>query len=261
MAVIEPFKPAPWLKNAHLQTLWPFCLRSHPKPAYRRQRIELPDGDFMDIDWLDPAGKSKPKAITVLVHGLQGSSQSHYIRGMGTALSRSGFQVAALNFRGRSGELNRRAIFGHAGHTRDINFIIRKLTKDFPGRRITIVGVSLGASMVLNWLAKEKNAPRLINSAVVISTPFLLDQSARKMSDGFSRVYQFYLILSLKKSIASKLKKMPLPGILDHWKTSRTFFEFDDAVTSRLHGFGSVQTTIINRQVQKTSLLPLRPRC
>ena len=240
MADFEPFKPAPWLNNAHLQTLWPFCFRNYPKPAYRRTREELPDGDFIDIDWLDPVDKNKTKAITLLIHGLQGSSQSHYIRGIGSALCSADFQTAALNFRGRSGELNRLAIFGHAGYTSDINFIVNKLKRQYPDRLITIIGVSLGASMVLNWLAKEKMASKLIHSAAVISTPFLLDKSARQMSIGFSKVYQYYLILSLKKSVRNKLRKMPLPGILNQWTQSKTFFEFDDAVTSRLHGFKDV---------------------
>ena len=240
MTDFEPFKPAPWLKNPHLQTLWPFCFRRNPKPAYRRQRIELADGDFIDVDWLDCVNKSAIKGITLLIHGLAGSAQSHYIRGIGTALQRNNFQVAAINLRGQSGELNRLPIFGHAGHTDDINFIISKFSQDFPDYPITIMGVSLGASMVLNWLAKEKPDSHLLNCAVVISTPFLLDKSSRRMSIGFSKVYQHYLIINLKNSIKTKLKKMPLPPILDRWMQSKTFFEFDDAVTSRLHGFKDV---------------------
>ena len=240
MIDFEPFKPAPWLKNAHLQTLWPFCFRRHPKPKYQRQRIELPDGDFIDLDWLACADKTRTKAITLLIHGLQGSSQSHYIRGIGKALQSANFQVAAINFRGQSGESNRLPIFGHAGHTQDIDFIVKQLKKNFPDKPITMVGVSLGASMVLNWLAKEKPNADLVHSCAVISTPFLLEQSAKRMSIGFSMVYQSYLIFSLKRSIALKLKKMPLPGILENWKQSKNFFEFDDAVTSRLHGFEDV---------------------
>ena len=240
MAEYEPFKPAPWLKNAHLQTLWPFCFRHHPKPAYQRERVELPDGDFIDIDWIKPAAIRNPKAITLLIHGLQGSSQSHYIRGIGNALQQQNFQVAAINFRGRSGEMNRLPVFGHAGHTEDICYIVNKLKTDYPNRPITIVGVSLGASMVINWLANDQSASKLIHSAVVVSTPFLLDKSAKRMSIGFSRIYQNYLILNLKNSIRKKLTKMRLPGILDQWPKSKTFFEFDDAVTARLHGFKDV---------------------
>lgn len=240
MAETGPFQPAIWLKNGHLQTLWPFCFRHRPNPAYRRERVELPDGDFIDIDWLDGTDTPATQAIALLIHGLQGSSQSHYIRGAASALCKAGYKVAAMNFRGRSGEMNRTAVFGHAGHTGDINFIVDKLHRDFPDLAINIMAVSLGASMVLNWLAKDKRAASLVQCAVMISVPFLLDKSAERISQGFSRVYQFYLILSLKNTIASKLKKMHLPGILPDWRQSRTFFEFDDAVTSRLHGFEDV---------------------
>ena len=214
MADFTPFKPAPWLKNAHLQTLWPFCFRHYPKPDYRRERVELPDGDFIDIDWLESEDTHNSKAVTLLVHGLQGSSQSHYIRGIGSALHNAGFNVAALNFRGRSGEMNRLAIFGHAGHTEDIDFIVGKLKQQYADHHISILGVSLGASMVLNWLARENSASKLIHCAAVVSTPFLLNESAKQMSSGFSKIYQFYLILSLKNTIKKKLKNMPLPGII-----------------------------------------------
>lgn len=254
MAEFEPFKPAPWLKNAHLQTLWPFFFRFHPRPSYQRERVELPDGDFIDIDWLSAYHESRPKAVVLLIHGLQGSSQSHYIRGIGAALCAAGFMTAALNFRGRSGEMNRLAIFGHAGHTDDVDFIIGKLSKDHPDQKIAILGVSLGASMLINWLARGKNVSQRVHSAAVISTPFLLSESAKRMSAGFSRVYQYYLISNLKSSVRQKLKKMPMPGILNRWPQSKTFFDFDDAVTARLHGFRDVHDYY--QQASTKNLLP-----
>ena len=240
MAEIKPFKPAFWLKNPHLQTFWPYLFRFQPKPEYQRERIELPDNDFIDLDWLKLPQIKKPKAIVILIHGLQGCSQSHYIRGFASKLHQSDYQVIAINLRGRSGEMNRQPIFYNAGYSTDIDFIVRKIRNDYPDLKINAVAVSLGGSMLLNWLALTKDASVLVNQVAVISVPYLLASCARKMETGISRVYQYHLVSSLKKSTRQKLSLMDLPNILSTWPQSQTFFEFDDAVTSRLHGFKDV---------------------
>ncbi len=240
MAGIKPFKPAFWLQNPHLQTFWPYLFRFKPRPKYQRERIELPDDDFIDLDWLKTPATKKPKAIVVLIHGLQGCSRSHYIRGFASKLHQSDYQVVAVNLRGRSGEMNRQPIFYNAGYSNDIDFVIRKISNEYPDLDINAVAVSLGGSMLLNWLALTEDASNLINRAVVISVPYLLASCAKKMETGFSRIYQYHLVSSLKKSTRKKLRLMELPNILPIWPQSKTFFEFDDAVTSRLHGFKDV---------------------
>ena len=98
------FKPAWWLNNAHLQTLYPALMRkTPPPPGLRRERLITPDNDFIDIDW---CGVGK-QALVILLHGLSGSSQSSYIKGLQFALWAQGFRSVALNFRGCSGEYNR----------------------------------------------------------------------------------------------------------------------------------------------------------
>ncbi len=240
MAQAKPFIPAFWLKNPHLQTFWPYLFRFKPKPSYQRQRVELPDDDFIDLDWLKLCEQTVPKATVLLIHGLQGCSQSHYIRGLATALHNAHYQVAAINLRGRSGEMNRRPVFYNAGYSPDIDFLVREIKQRDPEIAINAIAVSLGGSMLLNWLASTDDADQLVNCAAVVSVPFLLASCAKKMEQGFSRIYQHYLISSLKASAKSKLKQMDLPNILSNWESSKTFFEFDDTVTSRLHGFKDV---------------------
>ena len=234
-----PFQPANWLKNSHLQTLWPFFFRSKPKPVFNRERLELPDGDFIDVDWLTD-GNSQTKELAILIHGLQGSSNSHYIRGISQSLVQSNHRVAVMNFRGRSGQMNRLPLFGHAGFTDDIDYLVKKVKTREPNTNIKLVSVSLGASMMLNWLAKIPQSIDLVSCAVAVSSPFDLNESAIRINTGFSKVYQHYLISSLKQSTTDKLALMQLPSILPNWRKSKTFFEFDDAVTSRLHGFEDV---------------------
>ncbi len=236
----KPFKPAFWLKNPHLQTFWPYLFRFRPKPNYQRERVVLPDNDFIDLDWLKQPSSVKPKAIVLLIHGLQGCSQSHYIRGFACRLYQADYHVVAVNLRGRSGEMNRQPIFYHAGYSPDLDFLIRKINTDFPCLNLNAIAVSLGGSMLLNWLADTNDATQLINSAAVISVPYLLASCAKRMETGISRIYQFHLVSSLKKATREKLTQMELPNILPSWPQSKTFFEFDDAVTSRLHGFDNV---------------------
>ena len=240
MAESKPFVPAFWLRNSHLQTFWPFLFRFKPKPNYQRERIELPDGDFIDLDWLKTDKEKTPKATVLLIHGLQGCSQSHYIRGLADSLHKSNYQVVAINLRGRSGEMNREPVFYHAGYNSDIDFLIRRIKQNNPDTILNTIAASLGGSMLLNWLAQTDDAKELVNSAAVVSVPFLLASSAKKMEKGLSRIYQYHLVSSLKVSTKAKLAQMSLPKILPSWKHSKTFFEFDDAVTSRLHGFKDV---------------------
>ena len=88
------FRPAWWLPGGHLQTLWPALLRRDAAPMLRRERVELPDGDFIDVDW---AGERGP--IVVVLHGLGGSSDSHYARGILRAVVRQGWRGAVMHFR------------------------------------------------------------------------------------------------------------------------------------------------------------------
>ena len=76
----QPGYRAPrWLPGGHLQTIYPFLFRRPPSPDLRRERWDTPDGDFIDVDWLD-GSTSRP--LVVLFHGLEGCSRSHYARAL-----------------------------------------------------------------------------------------------------------------------------------------------------------------------------------
>ena len=143
------FQPSWWCLNPHLQTIWPFLFRANPSPTYRRQRLDLDDGDFVDLDWIEPT-QSAP--IVVILHGLGGDSQSHYVRGLVSELSGAGLRSVVLHHRGCSGEPNRLPRSYHAGDSEDIDFLLRRLKAVEPQTPLFAVGYSLGASMLLNWL-------------------------------------------------------------------------------------------------------------
>lgn len=229
------FKPAWWLRSPHLQTLWPALARRKPALPLRRERWELPDGDYLDVDWTSrDAGP-----IVAVLHGLEGSVDSHYARGMLAAIHRRGWRGALMHFRGCSGEPNRLSRGYHSGETGDLDAFISKLQTDHPGTALAVVGYSLGGNVLLKWLG-EAAAPRPVHCAVAVSVPFDLSRTADRLEHGFSRVYQWWLLRSLRASAARKARMGLAPYQSDELFRLRTFRAYDDRVTAPLHGFAGV---------------------
>jgi hypothetical protein len=238
------FVPAKWLSNAHIQTIWPFIFRKVPALERQRERFETPDGDFFDVDWF---GKGD-KGIVILMHGLTGCSSSHYILGMQDALGQHGYRTAALNFRACSGEPNLKAGSYHAGFTQDIHQLYQTIRDVYPDMPIYTVGFSLGGNIMLKWLGKKANEI-IINGSVAVSVPYKLDNCADKVDAGLSRVYRHHLISSMKAKLARKLTYFTnnnLPKEAEKLRELgditgiKSFWEFDNDVVARLHGFDDV---------------------
>lgn len=228
------FVPAWWLPGPHLQTLIPNLL---PRRGIglSRQRLDLPDGDFLDLDWGPP--RSGP--LVVLLHGLEGSSRSPYAAGLMHRLAGGGFQGIVLHFRGCSGEPNRLPRAYSAGETADIEQVVHHLHTRFPGRALAMIGVSLGGNALLRWLG-EPATGHAVETAIAISVPFDLNRAAERMNRGFSRVYQWHLVRRLRQSVARKLGHMAMPVTRAELRELRDFRAFDDAVTAPLHGYRDV---------------------
>jgi len=232
----KPFRPAWWLRSPHAQTLWASTCRLKPKIATRRERIELPDGDFIDLNW-SRGNESAP--LAVILHGLEGSLDSGYVRGIMTALKKSGWQAVVMHFRGCSDEPNRLPRAYHSGDTGDIAYFVNELRQRFPNRTLAAVGYSLGGNALLKWLGESgENNP--LQAAVAVSVPFDLAIAASKLKQGGSRLYQQHLLTNLKKTI--ECKKALLEPVIDFNSAlaSEDFYDFDDRVTAPLHGFQDV---------------------
>jgi predicted alpha/beta-fold hydrolase len=228
---LPPFQPAWWCRNPHLQTLWPVLFRRHLKPPLRRERLELPDGDFLDLDWtLNSAGP-----LVILLHGLEGGSRSHYARSMLSALPHFGLRGVLMHFRGCSGQPNRLPRAYHSGETGDIDFVIRTLHAREPKTPLAAIGYSLGGNVLLKYLGEQGRAASLACAAAV-SVPFLLHESTRRMNRGFSRVYQWKLVRDLRRSTLRK-PHLSLPIARRGIDALSTFEDFDEHVTAPLHGF------------------------
>lgn len=259
------FEPAWWCRGPHCQTLWQALLRRRPRPRLRRERLELPDGDFLDLDWgaeppagdaLDaPAADSPPHAaqpIVLILHGLEGSARSVYARGLLAALQARGWRAAVLHFRGCSGTPNRLARSYHSGETGDLDYVVRLVRTRHPQAPLAAVGFSLGGNVLLKWLGEQgANAP--IRAAVAVSVPFLLDRAAARLTQGMSRLYQWKLLRSLRRGLRRKFAgkfglarahagpALTPPIDLHTLHRLRCFRDFDRHVTARLHGFESAE--------------------
>lgn len=220
-----------WCLSPHLQTIWPYLFRPTPDPAYKRERLELEDGDFLDIDWLEPDNTSP---IVLVVHGLGGSSKSHYVRGLVTELASAGLRSAVMHHRGCSGEPNRLPRSYHGGDRKDIDTVLRRIRKKEPRTPLFAVGYSLGGSMLIHWLSRNHH---ILTAACVVSPPLQLAVGAERMERGLSRLYQKHLVSQMKYRLGRKARSVRLPVDISSLDQVTTFRQFDDMVTAPLHGF------------------------
>jgi predicted alpha/beta-fold hydrolase len=232
--VTSSFRPAWWLPGGHLQTLWASLVRRAPRISPRRERLELADGDFLDLDWTE--GESGP--IVLILHGLQGSSNSPYARGLMAACQARGWRAVVMHFRGCSGEPNRLPRAYHSGETTDLASVIEILKQREPGTPVVTVGYSLGGNVLLKWLA-EADTPHPVEAAAAVSVPYQLEQGAKRLNEGISKLYQGHLMSSLIKSILAKRHLLEKYIQVERVQKLQRIYDFDDIVTAPLHGFGT----------------------
>jgi predicted alpha/beta-fold hydrolase len=224
------FHPAWWLRNPHLQTLWPTRFRPRPSIPLTPERVELADGDFIDLAWTKP--NSGP--LVLVLHGLEGSLESHYARSTLAALHANRLHPVFMHLRGCSGEPNRLDRSYHSGATEDLAAVIAHLeSKGTPPA--AAVGFSLGGNLLLKYLG-ERESDTPLQAAVAISVPFRLLDAARRLERGPSRIYREHLVGSLRRSYLRKFATRPAPLEVDV-RTLRGFYDFDDQVTAPLNGF------------------------
>jgi len=225
-----------WLSGAHEQTIYPTLLRRRAS-RYRRQRIDTPDGDFLDFDWLEDAGPASAPLV-VLLHGLEGSGASHYVASLMWQLRQSGWRGVVPHFRGCSGEANRLPRAYHSGDHAEVGWILSQIHAQSGDAPVFVVGVSLGGSALLNWLGREgARASRYVSAAAAVSAPLDLTAAGVAIEQGFSKFYSRLFQHTLVPKAITMARRFP--GMLDASiiRRVRTMYAFDDAVTAPLHGF------------------------
>jgi predicted alpha/beta-fold hydrolase len=232
------YRPPWWYRGRHLQTVWASLFRRPEPPPLRRQRLSTPDGDFVDVDWIAAAPAARAPLILIL-HGLEGSSRSHYALGLLREVADRGWDGAVLHFRTCSGELNRSLRLYHSGDTGDLDWLVQRLTAERPDRRIGVIGVSLGGNVMLRWLGERGDALAAgVRAAVAISVPFDLAAAAAVLDRGFRRrLYTEHFLQTMRVKVWAKAAMyrdlMDLAAIA----RARTFREWDRFVTAPLYGF------------------------
>jgi predicted alpha/beta-fold hydrolase len=236
------FQRAAWLPGPHLGTVYASVARPLPRPRFRRERWDLPDGDFLDVDRLDGPRPGAP--LLVISHGLEGNSGASYVRGLAAAAARRGLAVAAWNFRGCSGEPNRLLRQYHSGDTGDLATVVGRLADEAPGRTLLLAGFSLGGNQLVKWLGERgDDLPGAVRSAVAVSVPFDLALCAAALDGpGFwPWVYRERFLRRLRGKALRKAAQHA--GRIDAAAVRRatTFAAYDGLVTAPLHGFASAE--------------------
>jgi len=231
---LKPYHAPAWLPGGHAQTIWPLLIKQEALKL-RRERWDTPDGDFIDVDWVD----GPPQApLLVLFHGLEGSSRSHYELSTAHACRKAGWRLALPHFRGCSGELNRRPRAYHSGDSDEIDWILRRLQAANGGRPLHAAGVSLGGNALLKWAGERGTAAaELVTGVAAICAPLDLAACGHHLARGFNRVYTQYFLKTLKAVSAARLRQFP--GLFDEARmlAAINLYQFDDAVTAPVHGF------------------------
>jgi len=229
------FRPAWWLRSPHLQTLWPVFFKKRHKLDLLTEQVEPDDGDFIDLCW----SKKESERTVLILHGLEGDINSHYINGIIYQCERAGYRPVLMHFRGCSGRVNRLPRAYHSGETGDLEYIaahIQKVTGNYP---YAAIGFSLGGNVLLKWLGETSDNNQL-KKAVAVSVPFRLHDAAKRLQKGVSRIYRGHLLRSLRKSYIDKFKKIKSPLDVDV-NQLKSFWDYDDKVTAPLHGFKGAQ--------------------
>ncbi|HTR08333.1 MAG TPA: alpha/beta fold hydrolase [Paraburkholderia sp.] len=227
-----------WLPGAHVQTIVPAIFSRLPLPAYRRERWDTPDGDFIEVDWVDGKGAGPTAPLFVLFHGLEGGSGSHYARSLAAAAHARGWHAVIPHFRSCSGPLNLLPRFYHLADSAEVDWVLRRLAARHAGPLI-VAGVSLGGNVLLHWLAQRREDASIVAAAAAISAPLDVHAGGEMLAQGFGMIYTRSFLRTLKVKALQKLEQYP--GLFDAQMVlaSRTMHEFDDVVTAPLHGFRS----------------------
>ncbi|MGB1252969.1 MAG: YheT family hydrolase [Candidatus Promineifilaceae bacterium] len=239
---LEPYDPPSWLRGGHIQSVMGHFLKKGKGVSLKRARLNTPDGDFLDIDFASvasvPLGDDAP--VVFILHGLEGSSQAAYAQLLLKTLAEQGIRAVCINYRSCSGVMNRTARFYHAGATDDVRFVHDILFKLYPNVPHGLVGISLGANMLLKYLGEndgERSKLPQVRAAVAISPFFDMNMSSGAFDEGGGRFYAQRLLRSLQSKAELNAHLLHEHVDVDRILNAKTVREFDEYGTARLHGF------------------------
>ena len=231
-----------YLFNGHLQTIVPSLWRTVPDVAYQRERLELPDGDFLNLDWSRLPETRPTNGLAIVSHGLEGDASRPYVRGMVRALNRAGLDALAWNYRSCGGEMNRLLRSYHLGDTEDLDLVLRHALATGRYQRAYLLGFSAGGNVTLKYLGEDAaRVPAEVQRAAVFSVPTDLQASSVHIGRLQNQVYLRRFLKSLREKVRAKAELLPGQVDLEGIEELRDFQQFDDKYTAPMHGFHSAE--------------------
>ena len=232
------YQPPRLFGSGHLQTIYPAFFRTVTEVNYQRERIDTPDGDFLDLDW----SRVGEQRLGVISHGLEGNTGRAYVRGMARALNRGGWDALAWNFRGCSGEPNRLLNSYHSGKTEDLDTVIEHARNSGDYSQIALIGFSMGGNLTLKYLGERgAGVDPAISGAVAFSVPCDLRASSQHLARPANKLYMARFIRLLHEKVRVKMQLRP--GEIDDrdYHRIKNFKDFDDRYTAPLNGFADAE--------------------
>ena len=232
---MQAYRAPLWLPDGHTQSIYPALFRKIPLTHSHSERMELPDGDFLDVDWHMRSEALHEKPLLIVSHGLEGSSRRHYVTGLIRAMPE--VNALAWNYRSCSGDPNRNLRFYHSGATDDLDFVIQQAVargvKD-----IYLAGFSLGGNLSLKWLGENaKKASQFVRKAVAFSVPLHLSSSSQQLTRRENRLYTHRFLQTLLEKVTEKSARYPMDITPSMLTSIRSLYDFDNVITGPLHGF------------------------
>jgi uncharacterized protein len=234
------YTPPFWLPNGHFQSIYPSVFRKVKdlSSTLTPERLDTPDSDFLDVDWHFPVNKTtNNRKLVIFSHGLEGNSTRQYILGMIKIFVKSGYDCLAWNYRGCSGEVNKRLRFYHSGATDDLDFIVKTaIAKGYDN--INLVGFSLGGNLTLKFLGEKSTElyPQ-VSRAAVFSVPLHLSSSSDELTKSHNWIYTKRFLINLSKKVRAKAPFFPKEINVSYLDKLKNLREFDDVYTAPIHGF------------------------
>lgn len=232
--VSSNYNPSFLFKNGHFSTIHSGLIRRVKDLEQERERLELSDGDFLDLDW--SYSKSKTSKLIIILHGLEGTAQRPYITATAKLFNSNAYDACSVNFRGCSGEDNRLWRSYHSGETEDLNTVVEHcINKGYS--QIYIKGFSLGGNVALKYLGEGRDLPTELSGAVAVSVPCDLHGSCIELHKLNNKLYHDRFRAHLLNRLKTKQKQFPDKITLKEIRGIKTLKQFDDAYTSKAHGF------------------------
>ncbi len=223
------------LGNGHIETLIPYLFRPTKTQPYERERIDTPDNDFLDLDWV----KQGNKRLVIVSHGLESSSHAKYVQGIADHLKQHQFDILAWNYRGCSGELNRTIKYYHSGASYDLSTVIEHVLATSHYESVYLVGFSLGGNLTLKYVGEEsRQLSTKIKAVCAFSTPCYLKTASHELAAGFNKIYTQNFVNTLRQKVYDKEGMLQAQGFdTSVVKRLKDLPSFDNFFTAPLHGF------------------------